>query len=1308
MKKSLVLWLVLSCTTSFSQNLYVEDFQDLVSGTSIDNGASGWTRDLRNATLGDPDDHFEVRVNNGLTLFQAVDVDGAPEWQSDVIDISGLARVQVFVDVAEAGDLENSDLIRLYYVLDGVRTQFAIFRNDFGSIFQTSSSPVLSGNTLQVVARIRNNADDELIAIDNVVVTGVGGTLFSRQTGNWNDPNSWSLTGFNGASCGCFPGRSSTAIIGDNHVITVSSDIDIQNLSIQNSGSLLWGGAFELDVFNNGVITIDEGGLLDVGTNTSAEFDLVETNANNDTLVVNGTFLGGRLDLNGSTSSLTISGSGTLEFESLILDGDDELLTNNLNGTLNIKGNVIIDGNTSRIVNNENIRIGGDLIYFNVEGEDIVNGTFTNNGSLSIDGDLLAAENSSLFINSANAILELNDIQTFFGTSFTLNNSGTIDLLGDISQTDANGIFNNLDGGIWNYAGTTPDPDIQLFADNPSNTFRYNGANQTIITPVDAYHSLTIGGNGIKSTASALDINGDLTFESTGVLDMNAGQNDLFLAGNWIESGDVDDPFVEGQRQVILDGAGSQSLEADTLFDVSVNKSAGDVVLNRPLAMINRLLINSATALETNDQLTLVSTSDGETGNGSIGTLGAGASIRGNVEVQRFMSGEGRIWRYLASPVTNTSVASWQDDFPITGAFDDPSSDAVGGIPIRPKSPSLYIYDEESPGGIQQGWVNYPRSGVAASNPVEVGTGYAAFVREASSSTTIEVIGPVYQGDFDFKVSFTDSGSPDDGWNLLGNPYPSPIDWAAPGWTKSGLADAVYIRDNGNATVATYVDGVGTNGGTGRIATGQAFWVQTIAPNPILSISEISKPSQGATFLRKAADESLMRITLSDGKQRDEAVFRFIKGATRSFEPQYDARKLENQTFNLSFQEADENLVIHSTSAFSCDDTLRLHLANAKPGPYQLDFSGVESFIPRYDITLLDAYDSTWFNVSDSLSYTFEVFDAASSEGSNRFLLLFAKRNDIAFDVTASRSCFGGNIELHIPDSKDFVTYSVYHKGDLLVQKNGNGKNLLFEIDPEKFTGQIVEFQVIGSAELCSVITQEKRISVEISSPDYIPRPLNSVSCGPGQIEFDFGHDEYRVRWYKDAGDISFLETNAYSTRFISETDSFYVSFVNDMGCESARSLVRVKIEELPQATLEPMGVNVLKTSYLGNKKWYFNNSLIAENLDQVVMEKPGTYSLKVQAGSCSDSISYTFETPLDTWFSSNQLYPNPVKDHVFIRLAYTGTSIYNIRDSKGIIHLTGRFEGQRGEVIRLDAKDLTAGYYFLQVNGERFRFLKL
>ncbi len=52
------------------------------------------------------------------------------------------------------------------------------------------------------------------------------------------------------------------------------------------------------------------------------------------------------------------------------------------------------------------------------------------------------------------------------------------------------------------------------------------------------------------------------------------------------------------------------------------------------------------------------------------------------------------------------------------------------------------------------------------------------------------------------------------GWNLVGNPYPSPIDWdAASGWTKTNVDNATYRHVN-NATWASYVGGVGTNGGS--------------------------------------------------------------------------------------------------------------------------------------------------------------------------------------------------------------------------------------------------------------------------------------------------------------------------------------------------------------------------------------------------------------------------------------------------------------------------------------------------------------
>ena len=52
------------------------------------------------------------------------------------------------------------------------------------------------------------------------------------------------------------------------------------------------------------------------------------------------------------------------------------------------------------------------------------------------------------------------------------------------------------------------------------------------------------------------------------------------------------------------------------------------------------------------------------------------------------------------------------------------------------------------------------------------------------------------------------------GFNLVGNPYPSPIDWdAATGWTKTNIDNALYYfkasgTDQYSGTYSTYVNGM--------------------------------------------------------------------------------------------------------------------------------------------------------------------------------------------------------------------------------------------------------------------------------------------------------------------------------------------------------------------------------------------------------------------------------------------------------------------------------------------------------------------
>ncbi|MEM8601930.1 MAG: integrin alpha, partial [Bacteroidota bacterium] len=75
-------------------------------------------------------------------------------------------------------------------------------------------------------------------------------------------------------------------------------------------------------------------------------------------------------------------------------------------------------------------------------------------------------------------------------------------------------------------------------------------------------------------------------------------------------------------------------------------------------------------------------------------------------------------------------------------------------------------------------------------------------------------------------VTYTDSGSiSDDGWNLVGNPYTTGLDWDAPGWTKTWVDNVVYVYD---PTLSSYRTWNGATGslGSGVLAAGQAFWAK--------------------------------------------------------------------------------------------------------------------------------------------------------------------------------------------------------------------------------------------------------------------------------------------------------------------------------------------------------------------------------------------------------------------------------------------------------------------------------------------------
>jgi len=136
------------------------------------------------------------------------------------------------------------------------------------------------------------------------------------------------------------------------------------------------------------------------------------------------------------------------------------------------------------------------------------------------------------------------------------------------------------------------------------------------------------------------------------------------------------------------------------------------------------------------------------------------------------------------------------------------------------------------------------------------------------------------------------------GWNLLGNPYPSPVDWLAAGWAKSDINDAKYIWDDLNDVYTIYVGGGSPyrlTGGTRFIPSNQGFWVQAVATGSVGIGNSTRVGGMTATpdyYKLDPVDYPVIGIFTTGNGKRDEVVLRFIEGTSAQFDKDYDATKL--------------------------------------------------------------------------------------------------------------------------------------------------------------------------------------------------------------------------------------------------------------------------------------------------------------------------------------------------------------------------------------------------------------------------------
>jgi hypothetical protein len=170
--------------------------------------------------------------------------------------------------------------------------------------------------------------------------------------------------------------------------------------------------------------------------------------------------------------------------------------------------------------------------------------------------------------------------------------------------------------------------------------------------------------------------------------------------------------------------------------------------------------------------------------------------------------------------------------------------------------------------------------------PLIPAQGFALWTPEEGFTTIYS--GILNTGNISINTSADSYSSPNGGFNLIGNPYPCSLDWTLCG--KTNLNDAVYIEKQGQW--ATYINGVGLNGGSNYIAPGQGFIVQATNAGSF-SVNNSAKAHSTATYFKDSqVIPDLLKLRISGNGFSDETAIRFSDDATEFFDGGFDALKL--------------------------------------------------------------------------------------------------------------------------------------------------------------------------------------------------------------------------------------------------------------------------------------------------------------------------------------------------------------------------------------------------------------------------------
>ena len=499
------------------------------------------------------------------------------------------------------------------------------------------------------------------------------------------------------------------------------------------------------------------------------------------------------------------------------------------------------------------------------------------------------------------------------------------------------------------------------------------------------------------------------------------------------------------QSGLVLNGTGSElnfnqtSASTRSLGSLSLN-AGSTAALGTALDIHGAITLNQADLDLGGLNLTLRSTA---TGTARVGDLtGSVLSNATNVTVERYIpqtlgsNNIGRRWRVLTSPVMNTTIktawqngGTWNGTTPLSGTtgtlinMNKPGNAATANAKgydfwsaVASAGASICWYRQ----GTTQGVWSHLESTIAA-GAFNNNQAYLLYIRgprsstystgTASAPTTLRPTGTLKQGDFNIAIPANT------GFNLIGNPYASPLDFEKvynnPG--NSAVIKRQFwvwdasLGDGGNYKLIKYLNGQYVEMPSGAptsltlIQSGQGFFVESlVSTGGNLLIRESNKSLTAPTPANVLFSRIRMkRLDVNLTQRQSDGSDLLMDGVVTVMDTRYhigpvdadDVMKPVATDGHLSIKRGNASLMLDARPVVDKADTMQLEIRDFGRQSGHLRFRAEEMSDFRGKAWLRDAYRNMLTPVRLDGSETVVAFNIdahAASAAVDRFSVILA------------------------------------------------------------------------------------------------------------------------------------------------------------------------------------------------------------------------------------------------------------------------------------------------------------------------------